>query len=132
MEPPDGNDSDMDLIFPSRIYNNSHTTLHLKCWDRHNVLIKSNLSKNSDYFIGYTRNQTITPIKYYRLTSESKRFWVEFYSSQEYTRPSIFPVDYRAERYVDSEGEIKTRYIPYYLDDVFIEAVFCYTSSAML
>jgi hypothetical protein len=109
-----------------------NTRLHLKCWDRHNVLVKSNISKNNDYFVGYTRGASNVPIKYYRLTSDSKRFWIELYSSQDYNRLSIFPKDIRTEAYIDTDGEPKTRTVINYLDDLFIEAIFCYSASAMI
>jgi hypothetical protein len=104
--------SNLYNVFTEQHINDAHTHLHIKCWDRQNVLVKSNLSNNSDLYLGFSRGNAIIPLKYYRLTSDSKRFWIELWSSHEPERPSILPPDKR--------------------DDLYMETVFCYSSNAML
>jgi hypothetical protein len=64
---------------PSLWDQNIQTTV----WDRKSLYILSSITTSSDRnnFLGHTRGTEYIPIKYYRLDSDDKEFWVEFYST---------------------------------------------------
>jgi hypothetical protein len=109
-----------NILFDQRIDGN-HKRIHVKCWDRNEVLIKSNLSLNKDFYFGMS-NTINNPIKYYRMKSDDKEFWIELYSTEDVNRASVFPKNYK-----DGEGKITE-----YLDDLFIETIFCFDANAMI
>jgi hypothetical protein len=91
--------------------------LLIKCWDRHDVLIKSNLSYDNDFFLGRSGDR-YDPIKFYRLKNKDKKFWIELYSLVDPERISVFPVD-------NVENKIMK-------DDLRLECILCFSSNGML
>ncbi len=82
-------------------------------WSRYQLYLKSSISNEADdQFLGHTRNSQYTPIKYYRLTSDFKKWWIELYDTR----------DHRCEVILPSDG----------LDEVYIEGIVCFTTKAML
>ena len=62
-------------------------------WDRNPVIIKSSLAINSiGNYIGYT-NSVFNPIKFYKLSSNDSRFWIEMYNGTDHISPAIIPMD---------------------------------------
>ncbi|MDR0832485.1 MAG: hypothetical protein LBM99_06275 [Bacillales bacterium] len=93
------------------------TTFMTKAWDRHNILINSSISVNDDdFFLGHTRPNTYTPIKYYRLTSTDREFWIDLYSS--HARNCMIEV---------TLNEDQTPFV-----DIFIEAILLYESDVLI
>lgn len=87
--------------------------LSINIWSRYHCYIKSSISNDAiDQFLGHTRNDPYSPLKYYRLTSKSKRFWIELYETRNHKCPVSLPDDK--------------------LDDLFIEAIICFTSAGMI
>ena len=73
----------------------------LPCWSRKSCMVTSSIGeedavyieeKNENY-IGYTRDYAFDPIKYYRITSKHKRFWIDLWDSRENTVPVNLPYD---------------------------------------
>ena len=82
-------------------------------WSRHQCLVKSSIAANDkNNILGHTRNDSYNPIKYYRLTSSMKKFWIELYETRYHDCPVAFPNDKR--------------------DDLIIEAIVCFTAQAMI
>jgi hypothetical protein len=91
-----------------------HRTIRaLGIWDRQPLYILSSIATSSDQnsYLGHTRTVDYIPIKYYRIDSDDKEFWVEFYSTRDHTVA------------VDN----LTRW-----SDFHIEAIFMYSTAAML
>jgi hypothetical protein len=87
--------------------------IEAEVWDRKDLYITSSLAQSSDanaYFC-HTRPVSIVPIKYYRLDSDDKEFWIEIYSTSDHT--------------VDVNNI--TRW-----SDVHIETIFMYSTNAMI
>jgi len=82
-------------------------------WSRYQCLVKSSIANNdANNILGHTRNDSYTPIKYYRLNRDVKKFWIELYETRCHDIPVSIPSDKR--------------------DDLIIEAIVCFTSQAML
>ncbi len=82
-------------------------------WSRYACYVKSSISNEAeDQFLGHTRAFEYTPIKYYRLTSDFKKWWIELYDSR----------DHRCKVTLPSDG----------LDDIFIEGIVCFSAKDML
>lgn len=83
---PDIIDSEEDILF-------------WDVWDRHSSFLKSSLSfNNARNHLG--QSDTTYPIfKYFKLDTETDRFWIEFYNSRDNEVPNIYPED-------DKEGII--------------------------
>jgi hypothetical protein len=92
--------------------------LVIKCWDRHDVNIKSNLSYDNDFFLGSSGLEQYNPIKYYQIKDDDKKFWIELYSSEDPDRISVFPID-------DAKNKIMK-------DDLYVECILCISSNGML
>jgi hypothetical protein len=56
-------------------------------WDRMPLYILSSIKTSSDQnsYLGHKRTDDYVPIKYYRIDSDDKVFWVEFYSTRDHT-----------------------------------------------
>lgn len=82
-------------------------------WSRYQMYVLSSLAEDdANGFLGHTRTAPYYPIKYYRLKNKNKRFWIELYETRFHDVPVELPSDKR--------------------DDVFIEAIVCFSSSGML
>ena len=83
-------------------------------WSRHQCLVKSSIATNDkNNILGHTLARfNYTPIKYYRLPNNIKRFWIELYETRYHESPVVFPPDKR--------------------DDLINEAIVCLTSQGML
>ena len=83
-------------------------------WTRYECYIKSSLAEDDAHdFLGHTRDKGIVPVKYYRLKNKNKKFWIELYETRYHDVPvTVLPNDSR--------------------DDLFIEAIVCFNSAAML
>lgn len=63
------------------------------CWDRHESLIKSNLSSlNSHQYLGFSES-IYRPIKYFKLHENTTDFWIELWNSRNKDVPNILPND---------------------------------------
>jgi hypothetical protein len=81
-------------------------------WERKEVYITSSRTQSSDKNAYFGQTNTIySPIKYFRLDSDGKEFWIQLYSS------------------ADHKHEVNdvTRW-----EDLFIEAIFRYSTAAMI
>ena len=60
-------------------------------WDRHSCKIFSNIASNSSR--GYIGNSQIelNPIKYFKINSTDKKFYIDFYNSRNIKCPSVLP-----------------------------------------
>lgn len=65
-----------------------------------------------DSYLGHTRQDPYCPIKYYRLSSDSKRFWIDLYETRDHTVGVCLPEDDK--------------------DVLYIEAVVCFSASGMI
>jgi hypothetical protein len=72
-----------DLFKPRLIPENRAVTV---IWDRRELYILSSLAISSDKngYLGHSRSADYIPIKYYRLDSDDKEFWIELYSEREH------------------------------------------------
>jgi hypothetical protein len=117
-------DTVAEAFFYDQSLGNNGRYLFIQCWDRDEVLIKSNLSLNKDRYLGIS-NKINTPIKYYRLNSEDKEFWIELYSVKDIDKPSVIP----SREIKDDTGKIIKKE---FLDDLFIETIFCFDANAII
>lgn len=83
-------------------------------WSRHQAYITSSISNETDdNFLGHTSsNRQYYPIKYYRLTSKNKQFWIDIFESRNHSVPIILSNDNK--------------------DVLYIEAIVCFSSNAMI
>jgi hypothetical protein len=81
-------------------------------WDRKEIYITSSLAQSSDKNAYFGQTNTIyTPIKYFRLDSDDKEFWIQLYWTAEHRH----------------EVNDITRWA-----DLYIEAIFMYSTAAMI
>ena len=86
--------------------------LKIKVWSRHTIYLTSSISYEAeDNFLGHT-NYSCNPIKYFRLTHEDKRFWVDMWESRNHNIPVEF----------SNDGK----------EVLYIEGIVCFDSKAML
>ena len=91
-------------------------------WSRQQCLVKSSLATNDkNNILGHTRNDSYNPIKYYRLNNGLKKFWIELYETRYHDSPVSLPAKVNA----DGKKELDR-------DDLFIEAIVCFTAQAMI
>ena len=63
-------------------------------WTRYNCYVLSSLAVDDvNNFLGHTRPQSYMPLKYYRLSSKVKRFWIELYENRYHDVPVALPVE---------------------------------------
>ena len=86
--------------------------LEFKVWTRHTIYLTSSISYEAeDNFLGHT-NYSCNPIKYYRLTNNDKKFWVDMWESRNHNIPVEFPYDGK--------------------EVLYIEGIVCFDSKAMI
>jgi hypothetical protein len=63
-----------------------YDNLQTSVWDRYELYVLSSIATSSDKnsYLGHTRGSEYIPIKYYRIDSDDKEFWVEFYSTRDH------------------------------------------------
>lgn len=82
-------------------------------YSRHQLYLTSSISNDTeDNFLGHTRNDSYIPMKYYRLTSESKQFWIDLWDTRNHNVAVILPKDNK--------------------DVLYMEAIVCFNASAMI
>lgn len=82
-------------------------------YSRHQLYLTSSISNDTeDNFLGHTKKSMYIPIKYYRLTSESKSFWVDLWDTRNHSVKIELPKDNK--------------------DIFYIEGIVCFNSSAMI
>ena len=87
--------------------------LDIPCWSRYQCYMTSSFSSDAiDSYLGHTRQDPYCPIKYYRLSSDSKRFWIDLYETRDHTVGVCLPEDDK--------------------DVLYIEAVVCFSASGMI
>ena len=69
-----------------------HRTIELKnLWDRHTCKVYASFANQANHnYLGNT-HVYFTPIKYYKLNSRDKRFWLELYSARNPNIPMRLP-----------------------------------------
>ena len=116
---------------------NEHCKIHIPMWTRNNCYILSSLADDDkNNFLGHTRTASYTPIKYYRLTNQSKKFWIELYETDDHSIPVTLPNTLKPNPDFDDTQEESDSNKKYLVlppkDDLFIEAIVCFSSSGML
>lgn len=106
-------------------------------WSRYNCYLLSSLAENDvNGFLGHTRPLGFTPIKYYRMHSKNKKFWIELYETRYHDVKVTLPIDNIPNPDFDDTQPISESNIKYLgttmRDDLFIEAIVCFSSSGML
>ena len=97
----------------NEIISENSNDIEIPIWSRYQCYVLSSLAEDdANGFIGHTRNVQYYPIKYYRLKNKVKRFWIELYETRYHDVPVTLPYDNR--------------------DDIFIEAIVCFSSNGML
>ena len=92
--------------------NGYYGELKIKVWTRHTIYLTSSISYEAeDNFLGHT-NYSCNPIKYYRLTNNDKKFWVDMWESRNHNIPVEFPYDGK--------------------EVLYIEGIVCFDSKAMI
>lgn len=82
-------------------------------WDHYQCYVRSSITAlNTDQFLGHTRSNHYTPIKYYRINAREQCFYVDLYSTRNHNAYVVLPEDN--------------------LDDLIIEGVVCFDSSALI
>ena len=82
-------------------------------WSRYQCYVTSSISNDSeDNYLGHTRTDPYAPIKYYRLSSDSKRFWIDLYDTRDHEIEVKLPDDNK--------------------DVLYVEAVVCFGTKGML
>ena len=110
---------DTKALFGTDTYYEGSGKVRIPVWSRYNCMVKSSIAINSkNNILGHTRDNL--PIKYYRLTQGIKKFWIELYETRYHDAGVILPKDKRADG---------TKYMR---DDLFIEAIVCFSAQGML
>ena len=60
-------------------------------WDRHTCKVHASFANPSNHYYVGNSHVHFTPIKYYKLSSTDKRFWIEFYSARNPDIPVRLP-----------------------------------------
>ena len=96
------------------------TNVQFQAWSRYKCLVKSSLADmDKNNILGHTRNDPYNPIKYFRYKNYGlRRFWIELYETRYPDCPVIIPAPVDRENHED--------------DDVIIEALFCFSTDAMI
>ena len=87
--------------------------IELNCWSRHQLYITSSISSDDfNGFLGHSKADSFCPLKYFRITSKTKKFWIDLYETRDHSVPVELPGDNQ--------------------DILTIEAIMCFSSSGML
>jgi len=63
-------------------------------WDHNPMFVKSSISSlTEDSYLGHTVSVSIARIRYFRLSVDTKKIWIELYSARDHKVPSILPDD---------------------------------------
>ena len=63
-------------------------------WDHNPMYIKSSISSlTEDCYLGHTVSVSIARIRYFRLSVDTRKLWIELYSVRDHKVPSILPED---------------------------------------
>ncbi len=82
-------------------------------WDHYQCFVKSSISAlTTDSFFGHTRNDHYNPIKYFRINTKEQSFYVDLFSTRNHNSYVVLPDDN--------------------LDDLIIEGIVCFDSSAII
>ncbi len=82
-------------------------------WNRYQCFVKSSISAlTTDSFFGHTRSSHYNPIKYFRINTREQSFYVDLFSTYNHGAYVILPTDN--------------------LDDLIIEGIVCFDSSAII
>ena len=93
------------------------TRFEIPVWSRDECLVKSSLANDDkNNILGHTGTQTYNPIKYFRLNSSDKRFWIELYETRFPKCPVSLPMN---NQQLDR-------------DDLFVESIVGFSTDAML
>ena len=99
----------------------SKTRVEIELWSRHQCLVKSSIAANDkNNILGHTRDNPYNPIKYYRLNSRDKKFWIELYETRFHDCRVVIPKDKK------NDGT------EYYRDDSIIEAIVAFSAQGMI
>ena len=61
-------------------------------WDRNACILFSNISEHTDDgYLGHTRKQQLTNIKYYEINNNNRTFWVDLFATCDHKAPVILP-----------------------------------------
>lgn len=105
-------DIDTKTILGECDYDSTRIVLHPP-WTRGQCYVTSSISNDAeDNFLGHTRNDPYIPLKYFRLNSTNKDFWIELYDTRNHNCDVSLPDDNK--------------------DILFIEAIVCFTPQGML
>ena len=98
------NDDAKNILNISTISIMEHELIFKNIWDRDSCILYSSLSymSNNSYF-GHTRRYALPKIKYFELTSSSKSFWVDLFSTRDHNAPVILPADNKDELYIEAQ-----------------------------
>ena len=104
-------DSAKNIVYHD--YVTGANVLTFTIWSRYQCYIKSSISEEThDNYLGHTRDLSYSPLKYYRVKNKNNRFWIELYDTRNHRCPVVFPNDK--------------------LDDLFIEAILCFSGAGMI
>ena len=105
--------TDCKAIFGFDTQREGETCVRFPVWSRHQCYITSSLATEAyEGYLGHTRTEPYSPIKYFRLTSNHKKFWIELWETRNRDCAAELPKDDK--------------------DILNIEAILCFSSSAML
>jgi len=117
---------DAKALFNSNAALTSDTRLEVPVWSRYECLVKSSIANNDkNNLLGHTRNQSYTPIKYYRLNAADKKFWIELYETRFPSCPVSLPKKVYETTNIEEQRKIDR-------DDMIIEAIVCFSSDGMI
>lgn len=69
-------------------------------WDRHSCKIYASFCESHNKYLGNSK-VLFEPLKYYKLKSTDKTFWVDLYNSREHKTQTVLPNDNREGFYID-------------------------------
>lgn len=86
--------------------------IKIPVWSRYHLYLTSSIAVDADdNFLGHT-DRDFSPLKYYRITSTDKTFWIELYDTRNHHCPVVLPEDNK--------------------DVLYIEAIVCFSTQAKL
>ena len=83
--------NDLENLFGKSTFSGS-PRIQIPCWTRRSCMITSSIAYEAhDNYLGFSRDYAYDPIKYYRITSDHKRFWIDLWESRDNSIPVVLP-----------------------------------------
>ena len=78
----------------SNVFEGAYALTIYPKWDHNPMYIKSSISSlTEDAYLGHTVSTSVARIRYFRISNDTRRIWVELYSARDHRTASVLPDD---------------------------------------